>query len=107
MNKQILKIMTVIVSSVLLFGNLSFAQAGINQRPKNQQQRIRQGVRSGELTRREARRLEREQSRIQHDKRVAKSDGEMTTRERTRIQREQNRASRDIYRQKHDSQVRR
>ncbi len=80
---------------------------GINRREHNQQQRIRQGVRSGELTRLEAARLEREQARIRFaEARARRSGGEFTPRERARIQHELNQSNRHIYRQKHDRQDR-
>ncbi len=79
----------------------------INDRQHDQQQRIRQGVRSGELTRSEARRLEMEQARIRRDEaRARRSGGRLTPRERARIQRELNHSSRDIRREKHDRQDR-
>ena len=82
-------------------------QRGVNARQQQQQSRIRQGVRSGELTRREAARLAAEQARIQmHEAYARRSGGALTARERARIERAQNRASRDIYRQKHDAQKR-
>lgn len=80
---------------------------GINEREHDQQQRIRQGIRSGELTRIEAARLEREQARIRlAEARARRSGGEFTPRERARIQHELNQANRHIYRQKHDRQDR-
>lgn len=80
---------------------------GINTRQHNEQGRIRQGVRSGELTRREAARLEAEQARIRVNEAYARrSGGEFTAQERARVQRQLNRASKDIYRQKHDGQDR-
>ena len=82
-------------------------QQSINAREREQQERIRQGVRSGELTRREARRLEAEQARIRVNEAFARrSGGQLTLRERRRIERELNHSSRDIYRQKHDRQDR-
>ncbi|MGH9829964.1 MAG: hypothetical protein ACREDR_42675, partial [Blastocatellia bacterium] len=45
----------------------------INHRQAHQQARIRQGVRSGQLTRREAGRLEGQEHRIQAEKRAYKS----------------------------------
>ncbi|MGE0131253.1 MAG: hypothetical protein AB7U82_24495 [Blastocatellales bacterium] len=80
---------------------------GVNRRERNQQHRIRQGVRSGELTRVEAARLEREQARIRlAEARARRSGGDFTLRERARIQRGLNQSSRRIYRQKHDRQDR-
>jgi hypothetical protein len=80
---------------------------GVNARQHEQQQRIREGIRSGELTRREARRLEAEEWRIRRNEALARrSGGQFTPRERYRIERQLNRSSRDIYRQKHDRQDR-
>lgn len=74
----------------------------INRTQKNQQLRIQQGVKSGELTRREARKLENQQRVIQHNKRIAKADGVVTSRERKQIRNEQSRASKNIYLKKHN-----
>ncbi|HYR89248.1 MAG TPA: hypothetical protein VE422_34545 [Terriglobia bacterium] len=80
--------------------------ASINKREHNEQVRIRQGIRSGEVTRAEARRLEAEQARIRVDERFARADGNLTLKERHALQKELNKASRDIYHQKHDRQDR-
>jgi Ni/Co efflux regulator RcnB len=65
-----------VLSWAVLMGSMTFAEAAnSNQRQRNQKQRIRQGVRSGELTRHEVKRLEREQTHIQRDEAWAKSDG--------------------------------
>ena len=68
--------------------------------------RIKQGVHSGELTRREAKGLKKQQREIQRDKRLARADGVVTKRERAHIRHEQQVANRSIYRQKHDLQSR-
>ncbi|HEX6624485.1 MAG TPA: hypothetical protein VF064_12295 [Pyrinomonadaceae bacterium] len=82
-------------------------RVGINGHQHHQQARIRQGVRSGELTRRETARLQAEQARIRVQEAFARrSGGEFTLRERRRIAHEQQQASRHIYRQKHDGQDR-
>lgn len=79
----------------------------INAREHRQQQRILQGERSGELTRREAERLAAEQAKIRVDEAYARhSGGRLTRAERARLERELNRSSKDIYRQKHDRQDR-
>ena len=72
------------------------------ERQVNQQERIKQGVNSGELNRRETTRLEAEQAKIQAEKKIARADGKVTPRERAKIRRDQNRASRHINNQKHD-----
>ena len=80
------------------------ATPGIDQRQANQERRIQQGVKSGQLTDREAARLEKRQAKIEADKQAAKADGKVTPQERKQLQREQNQASRGIARQKHDAQ---
>ncbi len=80
----------------------STATPVVKERQKNQQRRIRQGVKSSELTPHETRKLEGEQAKILADKVEAKSDGKVTPAERKQLTKEQNKASRDIYRKKHN-----
>src|ERR1044072_8022382 len=87
------------------FCSAAFAQAGTVQRDVNQQQRIEQGLQSGQLTTREASKLEREESRVERDQSRAMQDGKLSPAEKARLAREQNRVSRDIYREKHDAQT--
>ncbi len=76
----------------------------IQKREQNQEKRIEQGEKSGQLTPREAGRLERQQTKIKQDEERMKSDGKLTKQERNKLNREQNRASRNIYKEKHDRQ---
>jgi hypothetical protein len=78
----------------------------VNARQHNQRERIQQGVRSGELTRRETRNVAEEQRDIRQLERAYKSDGTLTGAERRDLHHEQNQASREIYREKHDAQDR-
>lgn len=75
---------------------------GIQQRMQNQERRIDQGVKSGELTPKEAGKLEAEQARIQQTEQRMKSDGQLTSKERQKLHTMQDRSSDRIYRQKHD-----
>lgn len=80
----------------------------INERQANLDQRIDQGVRSGELNRREAMRLRtqfRDLARLEHRYRM--SGGRLTYGERADLDRRFDRLSRHIYNQKHDEQVQR
>ncbi|MEK8031058.1 hypothetical protein AACH06_09545 [Ideonella sp. DXS29W] len=74
----------------------------INKHEANQQDRIRDGKQSGEITKREARRLHAEQKAVDRAQNKAAADGTVTTQERHHIRRMQARADKDIYRQKHD-----
>lgn len=103
--------LALLVAGVLGVAGLSQADAGtrdprVNARQQNQHQRIKQGVQSGELTRRETGALAREQRDIRQLERAYKSDGTLTRSERVDLHQEQNQASRHIYNQKHDAQDR-
>jgi hypothetical protein len=78
----------------------------LDAREHNQRARIAQGVRSGELTRPETRRLVAGERRLHRHERYAKSDGVVTPAERARLERNADRMSARIYRQKHDPQSR-
>ena len=77
----------------------------VDQRQANQEKRIDQGIASGELTKRETRRVEKEQNVINRAENRAKADGTVTKAERHRLHKMQTHASRDIRRQKHDAQT--
>jgi hypothetical protein len=81
--------------------------ATINQRQRNQQRRIAQGVKSGQLTAAETAHLERREAAIHqevHNERTA-NGGKLTPAERRQVTRQQNRTSRAIYRKKHNDRV--
>jgi hypothetical protein len=78
----------------------------VNVRQARQHVRIAQGVRSGELTRREAHNVRETQRDIRQLERAYKSDGSLTAAERRDLHHELNQSSRQIYRQKHDAQDR-
>lgn len=79
---------------------------GADRREHRQKQRIKQGVKSGELTKKEARALAAEQKAIRAKEREMKSDGVMTREERKELNRDLNEASRNIAEQKHDAETR-
>lgn len=74
------------------------------QRNANQQGRIEQGLQSGQLTAREAARLERGQASVDRGEAHAALNGHVGPREQERIQRLENHQSEEILRQKHDGQ---
>jgi hypothetical protein len=83
------------------FAGAAFADQ-IDRRQERQDYRIEQGIRDGSLTREEARRLERNQRRIQREEWRAKSDGVLTEHERMRLDAMQDREGRRIARQRRD-----
>lgn len=76
------------------------------QRNVNQQTRIENGIKSGELTNHEVAKLEKGEARIEHKEAAAGKDGHVGAAEQRRIQRADNRESKRIHHQKHDAQQR-
>jgi len=94
--------------SILFLGYAGYAQEAtpkVDAREKEQRARIQKGKADGELTKKEASRLNKQQRHIHRTEGRAKADGKVTRRERKKLNREQNRASRNIRRQKHDAQT--
>ena len=105
--QQMKRTSTLLVAILAAFALPVLAQTStpnIDQRQANQQQRIDQGVKSGQLTGKEAARLEKGQEHVQKVEDKAKADGVVTKKERARIQQAENVQSRHIARQKHDRQ---
>jgi hypothetical protein len=107
MKKRSKGVMAGLIMGSLLLGSLP-AMAGstydprITAREQRQQERIQQGIQSGQLTPREAYRLKAQQSRIAAAENRMKADGRLTRAERAKLTRMQNRASNNIWRKKHN-----
>ena len=89
--------------------NFTPARGSVGQRDANQQQRIANGVRSGNMTAGEAARADQRQANINqqvHSDRQA-NGGRLTGQERQQVNREQNGASRQIERENHNAAERR
>lgn len=76
----------------------------IDDKQASQNDRIQQGINSGELTSKEAWRLKKQQKHIRQKERRFKADGHFTRRERAIIHKDLLRASGRIHKQKHDRQ---
>lgn len=74
----------------------------INQREKNQQNRIANGVKSGKLTPGQTARLERGEQRLQHNEKrdMAKDNGHLTKQDQRQLNREANHMSKRINKDK-------
>lgn len=92
---------------VLTFGSQVMADTPkLDNRQDKQKARITQGVKSGELTKKETARMVKGQAQLQRMENRAKSDGVVTKKERVRLQHKANKESGKIYRNKHDKQKR-
>lgn len=90
----------------------SFAQTApaastplINKRQANQEQRIQQGEASGQLTQKEANRMDKREQHVTNLENKAAADGTVTAGERSRVRAAERRTSRHIRAQKHDKQA--
>jgi hypothetical protein len=110
------KLTTIAFAAILAMPALMVAQTptpgrndhNINQRKNDQQQRIGNGVKSGQLTAGETSRLEHQEkgiNREEHGMR-AQDNGHLTKQDRQTIHHQQNQESRRIYRDKHNGRVR-
>ncbi len=99
-------VLAAIPASTLLAQNTNYDQRhNINDRRHDEQSRIRQGERSGQITRGGAARLEAHQHAIHQQERAdrAANGGRLTGRERHQLARKQNRQSARVYRDKHNA----
>ncbi|MBI4523420.1 MAG: hypothetical protein HY695_06355 [Deltaproteobacteria bacterium] len=97
------------LTATLSFGVFAQGQTEtplVDKRQKIQKARIKQGIESGELTKKEAARLKAEQAKIRWDEKKAEADGLVTAKERANLHRELNKASKDIHKQRKDDQKR-
>jgi hypothetical protein len=91
----------------------AFAQTTYNQRhhiaarKSDQQGRIAQGARSGQLTPHETSHLEHQEAGINHEERGmrAEDNGHLTAQDRHTLASQQNQESRRIYRDKHNNRT--
>lgn len=106
MKKLLLTLM--ILGLVGIFANESYGQETrrADKRQKNQKQRIKQGAKSGEITKREAKSIKRSSTNARKYEKRAKSDGKVTWKERVRLENKQDKTSRKIYRTKHNKRDR-
>jgi hypothetical protein len=104
------KILTTAALCALLTG-AGFAQVTgqtIHERKNDQQGRIAQGVRSGQLTARETAHLERREASVNREEHAMRraDGGHLTAGDKAALTRRQNHISRSIYKDKHNARVR-
>ena len=76
----------------------------VGQRKENQQDRIAQGIKSGQLTAGETAKLEGKEAKLNHETHEMREDngGKLTPQEKAKVNRQQNRLSKQIYNKKHN-----
>jgi hypothetical protein len=83
----------------------NYGKSEVGQRQQNQQNRIAQGVKSGQLTAGETAKLENQQKGINQQVKAdrAANGGKLTSGEKQQVNKEQNAASKNIYNKKHNA----
>jgi len=94
-----------ILATLVAFLSIATISADAQTTAKRQHHRIKQGVKSGELTKAEAKNLRQDQKEIRQEKKAAKADGVVTPAERKDIRQDKRKESREIFRKKHNQRV--
>ena len=83
----------------------STTQPTVQHRKKNQQDRIANGIQSGQLTAGETKKLETKEASVNKEEAGmrASNNGKLTSADRTRLQNQENRLSKQIYTDKHNA----
>src|SRR5437868_8780462 len=101
-----LKLLAILVAAAALPALAQTTQTPVvDQRQANQEKRIEQGAKSGQLTPKETAKLERGQAKVEKMKEKAEADGKVTAKERKKLAKAQDKQSRKIYKEKHDKQT--
>ena len=98
-------ILAAVVTAIALPAAAQTSTPLVDKRQANQETRIQQGVQSGQLTPKEAAKLEKGQAKVQAAEDKAKADGVVTPKERAKLAKKQNKQSKKIYKEKHDKQT--
>jgi len=95
------------VPAVLAQSDSTVTGQTIQQRKKNQQDRIANGVQSGQLTAGETKNLENKEANLNQEERQMRAgdNGKLTAADRAKLNRQQNHLSNDIYQDKHNANV--
>ena len=99
-----MKLATFAFATALAFTPVALFAQNISARKENQQDRIAQGVKSGELNAGQTARLEHQEAGINKEERGmrAEDNGHLTTQDRETLTKQQNVESKRVYRDKHN-----
>ena len=103
------RVIFVLMTGALLTGSLAMAQdpkpkSEVGKRAENQQDRVAQGVKSGQLTPKETVKLEKKEAAIHQEVRTDRkaNGGTLTAAEKKQVNQQQNKVSKQIYNKKHN-----
>ena len=101
-----MKIKFLAAAAIMMALSISNTYAQEAPNVASRHQRIKQGVKSGELTRAEAAHLRNDQKDLRQDIKDAKKDEKITRKERKEIRNERKHLNREIFRKKHNNRER-
>lgn len=87
--------------AIIAFG-ISYAQQREDMNLRGEKKRVAQGIRTGEINRKEAKIIHKEAKDVKRAERKAKADGIITPRERARIAKQDRQLDKTIHRAKHN-----
>lgn len=91
----------VLVGSMVFSASSAFADP-FAWRPLREQARMTEGIRTGAITPREAKKIERQETKLRREKRRAYRDGRLTVAERAKLERQRYKLSKRIFEAKHN-----
>lgn len=91
-----------VLSIAILASVMSFAQQKEDRNLRGERKRVAQGVKSGEINKREAVVIQNQARDVKQAKRTATADGEVTVKERAKIAKQDRQLDRTIRRKKHN-----
>lgn len=96
-----IRLVTICIFCLSMISSLAFAGRE-DRRQGMQRARIHQGVKSGELTHKEAAHLRHGERQVRRMEHRAEADGKVTADEAAKIESAQDKMSEEIYKEKHD-----
>lgn len=97
---------TLLVVAALVFSNVTYSQQKEDMNFKGERARVKQGIKSGEITRREAAKIRQEKQDVRKAKQNAKADGVVTVEERKEVAKQDRQLDKTIKRTKHNNRRR-
>lgn len=104
--KKLILILFITVFGIFATNTFGQTTHHADEREHNQKRRVKRGVKSGEITKKEGKSIKHSEKDVLSYEKKAKSDGTVTKKEKARLQHKQNKASRKIFRTKHNGRDR-
>ncbi len=101
-----MKIKSVVAAAIIMALSISNTNAQLAPSAPTSNQRIKQGIKRGELTKAEAATLRNDRKDLKEDVKEARKDKDVTRNERRKIRHYKKHLNREIFRKKHNNRER-